>query len=63
MILLINACVRTESRTKRLADRLIAGLNDPDVREIRLWEMDMPHVDEAFINRIETNFFEINIKI
>ena len=51
MILLINACVRAESRTKRLADRLISGLDDPDVKEIRLWEMDLPHVDEAFINK------------
>lgn len=51
MILLINACVRAESRTKRLADRLISGLDDPDVKEIRLWEMDLPHVDEGFINK------------
>ena len=34
-ILFINACVRENSRTKRLADRVIAGL-DGDVTELRL---------------------------
>lgn len=51
MILFINACVRKESRTKRLADHVIASLADKDIKEIRLWEMLLPKVDEAFINR------------
>ncbi len=51
MILYINACVRSESRTKRLADHLIAGLGDPDIKEVRILEMDLPVVDEAFINK------------
>ena len=51
MILFLNACVRGESRTKRLADYLISRLDDSDVKELRLWEMDLPKVDEAFINR------------
>ena len=51
MILFLNACVRSESRTKQLADRLLARLDDKDVKEIRLWELDLPKVDETFINR------------
>ena len=50
MILFLNACVRKESRTKRLADRLLSKLND-EVKEVRLWKMDLPIVDEEFINR------------
>ena len=49
MILFINACVRKESRTKRLADHVIASLSDKDIKEIRLWEMSLPKVDESFI--------------
>ena len=51
MILFINACVRKESRTKRLADHVIASLLDKDIKEIRLWEMSLPKVDESFINK------------
>ncbi|MBR6090945.1 MAG: NAD(P)H-dependent oxidoreductase [Anaerolineaceae bacterium] len=50
MILFINACVRAESRTKRLADFVLSKL-DGEVKEVRLWEMDMPKADEAFINK------------
>ena len=50
MILFLNACVRSASRTKRLADHLISRLGD-DVKEIKLWELDLPEVDEAFIDR------------
>ena len=50
MILFLNACVRSASRTKRLADHLISRLGD-DVKEIKLWELDLPKVDEAFIDR------------
>lgn len=51
MILYINACVRKESRTKRLADHLLAGLKDKDVKEVRLWEAALPKADEAFISK------------
>ena len=50
MVLLINACVRSQSRTKRLTDELIKKLGGP-VREVRLWEIDLPLVDEAFIQK------------
>ena len=48
MILFINACVRRESRTKRLADHLLSGMED-EVRELRLEDVSFPHVDEAFL--------------
>ena len=50
MILLINACARSQSRTKRLADALLERLGGP-VREIRLPDMDMLKVDEAFLTK------------
>ena len=50
MILYINACVRPESRTKRLADHVLASLEGP-VKEIRLEEMSFPKVDAAFIEK------------
>ena len=48
-ILFINACVRRESRTKRLADKLLAKLNQP-VEEIRLNALKFPTVDEDFLD-------------
>lgn len=51
-ILFINACVRKESRTKRLADQLLMKLNKP-VEEIRLSEMKYPIVDEEFLDKRE----------
>ena len=51
MILFINACVREGSPTKRLADHVLAGMEDKDIREVRVWELDLPKVDEAFINK------------
>jgi len=50
MILLINACVRKDSRTKRLADALLGKLNG-EVEEIRTSEMDFPVADEAFLQK------------
>ena len=47
-ILYVNACVRKDSRTKRLADRLISRLGG-DVEEIRLEEIHFGVSDEAFI--------------
>ena len=50
MILFINACVRTNSRTKRLADKLLATKKQP-ITEVRLEKIDFPAFDEAFLNR------------
>lgn len=49
-ILLINACVRAQSRTKRLADRLPEHLQG-DVEVLNLEEIDFPKVDEAFLRQ------------
>ena len=50
MILFINACVRSCSRTKRLTDRLISKLDD-FVSVVRTGEICFPSMDEAFIDR------------
>ena len=50
MLLYINACCRTDSRTARLAKRLISRLND-SVSEVRTGELHFPVMDEAFLNR------------
>lgn len=50
MILLINACVRTDSRTKRLTDALLKEL-DGEITEVVLSEIDFPVVDEAFLQK------------
>lgn len=61
MILLINACVRKGSRTKRLADRLLSRKDQP-IAEVRLSDIRFPVVDEAFLERrdrlIETGSFD-----
>ena len=66
MILLVNACVRRDSRTKILADRLLAKLKEdtkcnPEndikntaenvIEELRLEEMSFPAADEAFLQK------------
>lgn len=48
-ILFINACVRGESRTKKLAEKLLEKLNRP-VEEVRLEDINFPIVDEDFLN-------------
>ncbi len=50
MILFINACVKENSRTKRLADYLISKL-DGDVTEVKLEDIEFPTTDEEFLNR------------
>ena len=50
MVLFINACVRNASRTKRLADCLLAKLNKP-YEEICLHEIAFPVVDADFLTR------------
>ena len=46
MILLINACVRSNSRTRKLADALLSKL-EGDVVEVDLGRLDFPEVNEA----------------
>ena len=48
-VLFINACVRKESRTRRLADGILNKLNQP-VKEVGLSRLQFPIVDEAFLN-------------
>ncbi len=48
MILFINACVRSDSRTKRLADCLLAALGAP-VTEKKLSSCAFPAADEEFL--------------
>lgn len=56
MILFINACVREESRTKRLANHLLSQLQDT-IKEIRLGEIRFPGVDADFL-RLRDGFIE-----
>ena len=48
-ILFINACVRGESRTKRLADKLLEKLNRP-MEEVRLEDISFPVANEDFLD-------------
>ena len=50
MVLFVNACVRSESRTRELADCLFAVMNQP-VTELRLMDCPFPTVDEGFLNK------------
>ena len=59
-ILFINACVRKESRTKRLADKLLKKLNKP-FEEIRLEEIQFPVTDEDFLNMRDRLISEGNL--
>ena len=49
MKLFINACVRSESRTRRLAEAVMAKDRE-NYREVCLREIAFPKMDEAFIN-------------
>ncbi len=48
-LLFINACVRAESRTRRLADILLQKLNE-SYDEVCLKDISFPLVDEDFLN-------------
>ena len=50
MILFINACVRKESRTKKLADRLLSKMKEP-FEEVRLGTIVFPNADENYLQR------------
>ncbi len=49
-ILYVNACVRKNSRTKLLAEKLLASLGRP-IEEVRLEEISFPVFNEAFNDR------------
>ena len=48
MILFVNACVRRQSRTRKLAEQLLSALKDT-VREVRLEDIQFPEANEAFL--------------
>ena len=48
MILFINACVRSDSRTERLAEFLLSKRSEP-VTEVLLKDISFPKTDEAFL--------------
>ncbi|AOZ95966.1 NAD(P)H-dependent oxidoreductase [Butyrivibrio hungatei] len=50
MILFINACVKTESRTRKIAEKLLEKLG-MDVTEVRLTEIEFPVTSEAFLGK------------
>ena len=50
MVLFINACVRKQSRTLRLAKQLLDTL-DGEIKEVKLETIEFPVVDEKFINQ------------
>ena len=50
MILFVNACVRKQSRTLRLAKNLLDQL-DGEIKEVCLENVAFPVADEDFINR------------
>lgn len=49
MILFIDACVRAESRTRRLTGHILKDL-EGEVQMVRLAEASFPAVDEAFLS-------------
>ena len=50
MVLFIDACVRSQSRTRRLAEHLLSKRGEA-FQTIRLEDIDFPKVDQAFLKR------------
>ena len=50
MILFIDASVRQDSRTRRLANALLSAL-DGEVEQVRLENVRFETVDESFLNK------------
>lgn len=48
-ILYVNACVRKESRTRSLAEKLLSRLDRP-FEEIRLEDVSFPAINEEYLN-------------
>ena len=59
-ILFINACVREESRTLKLAKHLLEKLGD-DYEELRLQEVTFPVTDEAYLKKRDRLIAEGNL--
>ena len=53
MILFVNACVRRDSRTGRLAKRLLQG-REEEILEVRPAELKLPRVNERFLRKRDT---------
>ena len=49
-VLFVNACVRKNSRTKRIADYLLLKLN-VEITEVKTADISFPAVDEAFLKK------------
>ncbi len=60
MILYVNACVRADSRTKRLAAYLLGKLRGP-VTELEPAEISLPKVDEDFLRTRDRLLQEGNV--
>lgn len=54
MILYVNSCVRSVSRTDRIARALLQKLGG-EYTELRLWQEDIRPLDEAALDRRESN--------
>ncbi len=50
MLLFINCCVRTDSRTRKLADTVLGKYNDV-IEEVRVSEIRYPVVNEEFLQK------------
>lgn len=50
MILFIDACVRNGSRTRRIARSFLSRVKEP-ITEVRLNDVNLPTVDEAFLDK------------
>ena len=48
MVLFVNACVRSASRTKRLADAYLRNLND-EITEVCLANKQFPNIQESYL--------------
>ncbi|MBR0464267.1 MAG: NAD(P)H-dependent oxidoreductase, partial [Clostridia bacterium] len=49
-VLYVNACVRRDSRTRRLAEKLLVKLDAPS-EEVRLEDIPFPAITEDYLNR------------
>ena len=61
-ILYINACVRQESRTKRLAEKLLLKLGE-SYEEIRLDETVFPVVNEEYLCKRDQLYQKVILRI
>lgn len=50
MVLFVNACVRSDSRTRKLAEAVLSKISG-DYEEIKLEDINFPMTDEAFLKK------------